>query len=237
MRAIGVIPARGGSKGVPRKNIVPLLGKPLVAYTIEAALASQLLTDVVVSTEDKEIAQVCRELGAPVPFMRPAELATDTAPSLPVVQHAVREMEERTSRPYDVIIKLQPTTPLRLATDIDAGIQLLLDTGADSVISVADVGGYHPLRMKRIVGENILINYVDQGYEDMRPRQQLPPVYVRSGDLYIARRNVVMEQNTMVGRDCRAYVILPERSVNVDTEFDLILAEYLLRRRAEQGEV
>ena len=236
MRAIGVIPARGGSKSVPRKNIVPLLGKPLVAYTIEAALASQLLTDVVVSTEDEEIAKVCRVLGAQVPFMRPAELATDTAPSLPVVQHAVREMEERTGQPYDVVVKLQPTTPLRLATDIDAGIQLLLDTGADSVISVVDVGGYHPLRMKRIVGENILINYVDQGHEDMRPRQQLPPVYIRSGDLYIARRNGVMEQNTMVGRDCRAYVIPPERSVNVDTEFDLILAEYLLRRRAEQGE-
>jgi len=228
VRAIGVIPARGGSKGIPRKTLAPLRGKPLVAYTIEAGLGARLLTDVVVSTEDEEIAAICRERGAQVPFMRPAELATDRAPSLPVVQHAVREMEERTGQPYDVVVMLQPTTPLRRAADIDGGIELLIRTGADSVISVVDVGGVHPFRMKRIVGENRLINYIDQGFEDMRPRQELPAVYIRSGALYIARRNVVMEQNSLVGQDCRAYIMDEERAVNIDTPNELVLAEYLV---------
>lgn len=227
-RVLAVIPARGGSKGVPRKNIVMLHGKPLLAYTIGPALAAQRLTHVVVSTEDEEIARVARSLGAEVPFMRPAELASDEAKSLPVVQHAVRMMEAREGRPYDVVVLLQPTTPLRTAADIDAGIEKLLATGGDSVVSVVDVGGHHPFRMKRVLEDGRLINYIDQGFEDMRPRQVLPPAYLRSGDLYIARRDVVMEQDTMVGRNCYAYIIPPERAVNIDTRFDLMLAEDLL---------
>lgn len=233
MRVIGVIPARGGSKGVPRKNIISLAGKPLVAYTIEAAFASRLLTDVIVSTDDLEIAAVSRQWGAQVPFTRPAELATDTALSLPVMQHAVREMEKLKFQTYDIAVMLQPTTPLRSAQDIDAGIQLLLDTGSDSIVSVVDVGGHHPFRMKRIVGDNILINYVDQGFEDMRPRQQLPPVYIRSGSLYIVRRDVLMEQHRFVGADCRAYVMPENRAINIDTYLDLALAKYLLQEHRE----
>jgi len=234
VRVIGVIPARGGSKGVHRKNLAPLMGKPLVAYTIEAGLRARLLTDLVVSTEDEEIAAVCREWGASVPFSRPAELATDTATSLPVVQHAVREMERNTGQPYDIVAMLQPTTPLRLAEDIDAGIQLLIRTRADSVVSVVEVGGHHPFRMKRIVGDNCLINYIDQGFEDMRPRQELPPVYIRSGALYIARRSLIMEQNTFVGPDCRAYIMEQERSVNIDNPNELYLAECLIKNMREK---
>jgi CMP-N-acetylneuraminic acid synthetase len=205
-----------------------------VAYTIEAGLSARLLADVVVSTEDEEIATVCRERGAQVPFLRPAELATDRAPSLPVVQHAVREMEGRAGRPYDVVVMLQPTTPLRQAADIDAGIELLIRTGADSVVSVVDVGGVHPFRMKRVVDDNRLINYIDQGFEDMRPRQELPAVYIRSGALYIARRDIVMEQNSFVGRDCRAYIMDEERAVNIDTPNELVLAEYLIGKAGER---
>jgi len=233
VRTIGIIPARGGSKGIPRKNLAPLLGKPLLAYTIEAARASQFLTDIVVSTEDQEIGTVSRDWGAQVPFYRPAELATDKALSVPVVLHALREMEQITSKPYDIVVMLQPTSPLRSAHDIDSGIQLLLDTGADSVISVVDVGGHHPFRMKRVVGQNILINYIDQGFEDMRPRQELPPVYIRSGALYIVRRSILADQQTFVGRDCRAYVMPEHRAINIDTRMDLILAEQLLRQAGE----
>ena len=236
VKVLGVIPARGGSKTIPRKNIYPLLGKPLVAYTIEAALESRRLSRTIVSTEDEEIASICQAWGVEAPFTRPAELATDDALSLPVMQHAVREMERIDGVVYGIMVMLQPTTPLRLAADIDAGIDLLLESGADSVISVVDVGAYHPLRMKRVVGDNLLINYVDQGREDMRPRQQLPPVYIRNGALYITRRDVMLNENSFTGRDCRAYVMPRERSVNIDTEFDLILVEYLLKRRAEQEE-
>ncbi|MBI2890110.1 MAG: acylneuraminate cytidylyltransferase family protein [Nitrospirae bacterium] len=231
MRILGVIPARGGSKGIPRKNLVPLAGKPLMAYTIEAAKGSRLLADIVVSTEDEEIAKISRDLGVPVPFLRPTELATDAARSLPVVQHAVREMERRAGAPYEIIVMLQPTSPLRTAADIDAGIQLLMDSGADSVVSVVDVGGYHPYRMKKIVDENRLVNFVDQGIEDMRPRQELPPVYIRSGALYVSKRTVVMDQNTLVGADCRAQIVSPDRAINIDSIEDLYLAEYFIITR------
>jgi len=233
MRILGVIPARGGSKGVPRKNIRPLAGKPLIAYTIEAALSSHVLDDVVVGTEDPEIAKVAQQYGAQVPFMRPAELASDQAQTHPVVVHCLEFMENHTGKPYDIIVLLQPTTPMRTAQDIQDGVTLIQSTGADSVVSVTSVEGYHPFRMKRIVGDNQLINLIDQGFEDMRPRQVLPPVYLRSGDLYIATRATVIDRQTMVGPDSRAIVIPPQRAINIDTERDFMLAEYILSHTEE----
>lgn len=228
---LGVIPARGGSKGIPRKNLVDLAGKPLVAYTIEAALRSRLLSRLVVSTEDDEIARLAVELGAEAPFRRPAELATDHARSLPVVQHAIEAMEAAEGIRFDAVVMLQPTTPLRTAEDIDRGIELLIETGADSVISLVDVGAHHPFRMKRILEDGRVVNFVDQGFEDMRPRQELPPVYIRSGDLYISRRHVVMDRDTLVGPDCRATIVPPDRAVNIDTRFDLMRAKEILENR------
>ncbi|HEX9660078.1 MAG TPA: acylneuraminate cytidylyltransferase family protein, partial [Rhodothermales bacterium] len=162
-RVLAVIPARGGSKGVPRKNLVQLCGRPLIAYTIGAGLSATSVSRLVVSTEDEEIASVARSLGADVPFIRPATLATDTAQSLPVVQHAIQAVEEVEGTPYDVIVMLQPTTPLRTAGDIDSAVALLLESGADSVVSVVDVGGHHPYRMKRIDDDGRLVNFVEQG--------------------------------------------------------------------------
>jgi CMP-N,N'-diacetyllegionaminic acid synthase len=230
-RTLAVIPARGGSKGVPNKNIKLLAGKPLIAYSIEQALKAKGLNDVVVSTDSEEIAKIARDLGALVPFIRPAELSTDMATSLPVIKHAVEFMEKQNNWTYDAIIMLQPTCPLRMATDIEFAIQKLFSTNADSVISVVDVEGHHPFRMKRIVGEDRLINFIDQGFEDMRPRQVLPPVYIRSGSIYLAKRKVIMEENTFVGADCRAIIMAPEKSVNIDNIRDFIIAEqYILEK-------
>jgi len=225
-RILGVIPARGGSKGVPRKNLAPVLGKPLIAYTIEAALSSTLLTEVIVSTDDEEIAEVSRQWGAQVPFMRPAELATDRAQAVPTIQHAVREMEALRGARYDVVVMLQPTTPLRTAEDIDGCLRKLLATGADSVISVVEVGGHHPVRMKRIVDDQ-LVDYAEEEIEN-RPRQELPPVYLRAGSVYATRRDVLMEQNSFKGRVSRPYIIPPNRAVNIDTPIDLKIAELQL---------
>jgi CMP-N,N'-diacetyllegionaminic acid synthase len=226
---LGIIPARGGSKGIPRKNISLMNGKPLIEYTIRAAKKSKFISEVVISTEDPEIANLCSDLGCTVPFLRPAELATDSTRSLPVIQHALKEIEIINNVHYEIIVMLQPTTPLRTHDDIDQGILLLLETNADSVVSVVDVGGYHPFRMKRIMGKNQLINYIDQGFEDMRPRQELPPVYIRSGALYITRRHVLLDKNSFIGDDCRAYIMNPERAINIDTPLDLKFAEYLLK--------
>jgi CMP-N-acetylneuraminic acid synthetase len=232
---LGVIPARGGSKSIPRKNLVPLAGKPLIAYTIEAAKRSARLDRWIVSTDSEEIATVSRAVGAQVPFLRPAELAADTVLSLPVMQHALRALERMDGRPYDIAVMLQPTCPFRSAADIDAAIDLLISTLADAVISVVEVGGHHPLRMKRIVDGNRLVNYVDQDEENMRPRQQLPPVYIRNGALYLTKRSVLLEDNSFTGRDCRAYVMPVERSVNIDEVHDVFLAESILRHHAAAG--
>ena len=143
MRVLGIITARGGSKGIPRKNVALLLGKPLLAYTAEAALASRKLTRTVLSTDDVEIANIGRQWGIDIPFPRPAELAKDETPTIPVLQDVVRRLEAM-GESYDAILTLQPTNPLRRAQDIDGAIGLLEQTGADSVISFSDVGERHP---------------------------------------------------------------------------------------------
>lgn len=227
MFILAVIPARGGSKGVHRKNLRPLGGKPLIGWTIEAALASPSVSRIILSTDDEAIAAAGRGYGDIVPFLRPADLATDTAPTLPVVQHAVH-FAESTGPRVDVVVLLQPTTPLRRSCDIEEGLDKLRRTGCDAVVSVTDVGGNHPFRMKRLVAGDRLINFIEQGQEDMRPRQLLPPVYIREGSIYIARRELVMDAGTLVGGDVRGLVVPPERAVNIDTMADFERAERLM---------
>jgi CMP-N,N'-diacetyllegionaminic acid synthase len=224
LKILAVIPARGGSKGIQNKNIVDIGGHPLIKYTIDAAQKSKMLSDFIVSTDSAEITKVAKANGAMVPFKRPKRLSDDQALSLPVMQHAIGFMEENRGYLYDYVIMLQPTTPLRQTEDIDNAINLLIDTDADSVLSVVDVQGYHPLRMKRIV-DGRLINYIDQGYENMKPRQKLPHVYIRNGAIYATRRNTLMIENTFTGDDTRAYIMSSERSVNIDTPQDLLLAK------------
>lgn len=228
MRVLGIIPARGGSKGIPQKNIVPLLGKPLLAYTAEAALASKRLTRLVLSTEDKDIAQVGHQCGLEVPFLRPPELARDETPTLPVLQDVVRKLEAA-GELYDAVFILQPTNPLRRTEDIDGAIELLERTDADSVISFVDVGEKHPARMKFLTSEGRVLDppFAEQ-YEGQR-RQDLPKLYLREGSVYLTRINILMTHHSLKGNDCRAWVIPPERACNIDTAFDLFLAEQLLR--------
>ncbi|MEJ2304917.1 MAG: acylneuraminate cytidylyltransferase family protein [Anaerolineales bacterium] len=234
MNILGVIPARGGSKSVPRKNIALVHGKPLLAYTIQAAQGSQRITHFVVSSEDPEIVAVAKRYGAPVPFERPAELAADESPTLPVVQHALREMEMLEGIAFDYIVLLQPTTPLRLPEDIDAAVDKLIATGADSVISVCDVGAYHPARMRQIVDDRLVELPIREPKEMLR-RQDLPPVYIRNGAVYAVKREVVIEHNSMVGQVSRPYIMPDERSINVDSKLDLLLAEILLSPQHQSG--
>lgn len=231
MRTLGVIPARGGSKGVPRKNIRELGGRPLLAWTIEAALAAEGLDRVVVSTEDEEIAEVARLWGADVPFRRPTEHATDVAPAIPNVVHALEateasERQDPGSRPYDAIMMLQPTTPFRLPRDIDAAVDLLERTGADSVISVVDVGAHHPARMKYLEGDRLVDPPFAEAYENQN-RQELTPMYLRNGMIYLTRRAVLLG-GSFKGEDCRGLVIPEDRSVNIDVERDFLQAQWLL---------
>ena len=224
--------ARGGSKGILHKNLAPLLGKPLLAYTAEAALASRKLTRTILSTDDENIARVGRELGLDVPFMRPAELAGDDVPTLPVLQDVVRKLEAG-GEVYDAILTLQPTNPLRRTQDIDGAIDLLEKTGADSVISFVDVGERHPARMKWIDADGRVSDPPFAEVFEGQPRQQLKKLYLREGSIYLTRRSVLMEQNSLKGKDCRAWIVPEERARNIDTLFDLRIAEQILQAQGD----
>ena len=230
IRVLAVIPARGGSKGIPRKNIIKLNGLELIGYTIKAAIESDCLIDIVVSTDDSEIANISRDFGAQVPFIRPKNLASDDAQSAPVIEHALHFMENMRGIKYDAVLMLQPTSPLRTSAHIKESIDSFLSQECDSVVSIVSVGGNHPFRMKRIVG-NQLVNYIDQGFWDMRPRQVLPDVYIRNGAIYLIDRDVIVNQHQLIGSKCLGYIMNDIESANIDTPVDLMLAELLIKEQ------
>jgi CMP-N,N'-diacetyllegionaminic acid synthase len=229
-RILGLIPARGGSKGVPRKNVRPIAGKPLIAYTIETALqARDLFHRIIVSTDDTEIARIAAEHGAEVPFLRPRSLAGDAVATLPVVQHAVRWIEEEEGEPLEWICLLQPSDPLRIRDDIEAAIRLALQGGADSVISVVQAVSTHPCLMKRIEN-NRLQPFCIEEKEGTRRQDLRPPAYMRNGAIYLTRRDVVMHRNSLWGSVVRPLIMPENRSHGIDSEVDFHFVEFLLTR-------
>ena len=228
---LGVIPARGGSKGIPDKNIITLGGHPLIHYTILSAMQSKNLTQFLVSTDSQKIAEVAQQLGAPVPFIRPGALGGDRILAVDVVKHAVLEMERITGVIFDFVTLLQPTTPLKLSRDIDDTLTTLIQTGCDTVLTVVDVGANHPARMCTISRGDRLVPVMDEGVP-MRPRQELPPVYIRNGAVYACKRDVLWTANALIGKDVRVVVMPRERSVNIDCPEDLAVAESCLRNRS-----
>jgi len=235
-KILAVIPARGGSKGVPRKNIRPVCGKPLIGYTIETAFeASASLYTVIVSTDDQETAQIALQFGAEVPFLRPAQLAEDSAPTAPVLQHAVKFIEERDGVQMDWVLLLQPTDPLRLPQDIDNAIEIALNQKCDSVISVKQVFSTHPILMKKIE-DGLLEPFCIPEKEGTRRQDYDPPAYMRNGAIYLTRRDVLMHDNSIWGETIRPYIMPDERSVGVDSEMDLKLVEILMAEKLEKKE-
>jgi CMP-N,N'-diacetyllegionaminic acid synthase len=232
-KILAVIPARGGSKSIPRKNIALIAGRPLLAYTIDEALKVSAISDLIVSTDDEQIASIAESLGALVPFIRPTDLATDHIQAAPVLRHALAHMEKLKREFYDAIMMLQPTSPLRKASHIKTAIDMLAGRDCDSVVSVVPVDGNHPFRMKRLIGDQ-LVNFIDQGFEDMRPRQTLPPVYIRNGAVYLSRRHVLVDQQQLVGPACLGFEMSAEESVNIDNRIDFKIAELLLSERLGQ---
>lgn len=227
-KVLAVIPARGGSKGVPRKNIRSVCGRPLITYTIEHARAAQhLFYRIIVSTDDEEIATVAREHGAEVPFLRPANLARDESPMIPMLQHAVDFIEKQDGVRMDWICLLQPTEPFRTVSDIEQCLRLGFAGGCDSVISVVRVFATHPILMKRIE-DDVLLPFCVEEREGTRRQDYQPAAYMRNGSIYLSRRDVLMEQGSIWGQTIRPYVMPLERSVSIDTELDLKLAELMM---------
>jgi CMP-N-acetylneuraminic acid synthetase len=228
MQILGLIPARGGSKGVPNKNLAPLCGRPLLAYTADAARESARLTRTIVSTDDEALAAAARALGLEVPFMRPQELAADDTPMLPVMLHATTAVS-RAGFAVDAVVLLQPTSPLRRGEHIDAAVDLLARTGADSVVSVVEVPHhFNPVS---------LLTLLDGRLQPFLPgptvsrRQDKPRVLARNGPAVLAVRTAVLAAGTLYGDDCRPIVMSAEDSIDIDTPWDLSMAELLLQRR------
>ena len=228
MRVLGLIPARGGSKGIPRKNALPVAGKPLVAWTIEAARSARL-DRVVVSTDDDEIAALAREHGAEV-LERPAELAADATPALPVIRHA---LEHDLGREADAVAYLQPTSPLRRPGHIDAALDLLAP-GVDSVVSVVAVPHcFNPVSVLRLGEDGALAPFLPDQPLLLR-RQDKPVVYARNGPaVLVVRRETVLEAGVLYGPRTLPLVMSRHDSHDIDEPFDLELVEWLLRRRSE----
>ncbi len=231
MEILGLIPARGGSKAIRHKNITALAGRPLLAYTCEAALASQRLTRVVLSTDDPAIAEVGRQSGVEVPFLRPVDLAQDDTPMLEVIQHALRTLEEGENYRPKAVVLLQPTSPLRRAEHIDAAVNILLEAGADSVVSVIEVPHhFNPVSLMRLEGGR-LVPFVE-GPLILR-RQDKPVVYARNGPaVLVSSYDTLMTKNDLYGSDCWPYLMDAYDSIDIDSPVDLAIAEALLAQKA-----
>ena len=225
---LGLIPARGSSKGLPRKNIRLLLGKPLIAWTIEQALASKYLDRVVVSTEDKEISDISKKYGAEVPFMRPKELARDKAKGIDVVLHTMNWLKENEKqKQYDLIMLLQPTSPLRTKEDIDEVIEFLFLKEAKAIVSVCEVD-HHPLWVNTLPENGCMKDFIRQ--EAFNKNRQELPIFCRlNGAIYLAYCNYIKEQESFFGEKTFAYIMPKERSVDIDDEVNFKLTEILIK--------
>lgn len=220
---VALIPARGGSRGLPGKNARQLAGRPILAYTIAAARDSQVIDRIVCTTDDAQIAEQAKLLGAEVPFLRPAELADDETPMLPVVQHAVREIEQAGTSIAWVAI-LQPTSPLRRATDVRRAVELARSSGCDSVIGVVAVAPHlSPDYVMRIDDLGHLKPFLE-GRLAVGRRQDARPAYIRDGTVYLVRRDVVLD-GSLYGEDCQPLLVDPKYSLSIDTEADWREAE------------
>jgi len=225
---VALIPARGGSKGVPRKNVKELAGKPLIAYSIEAALQSGLIDRVVVSTEDEEIAETARSYGAEAPFMRPTELAQDDSPEWLVWQHAIKQLnkEDRDSQ-VGVLVCVSPTSPLRSVEDLDACILALTTSDVDMVITVTPAARSPYFNMVAI-DDNGLAELLIRPKGHVYRRQDAPAAFDITTVAYAARPAFVLNSNSMFEGKVKAVIVPPERALDIDTELDFRIAEVML---------
>lgn len=222
--------ARGGSKSILKKNITPILGVPLIAYTVIEAKRVSFPNDYIVSTDDSEIGDCAQRYGAEVPFLRPAELASDQASSASALVHAVEWMEADRQKRYDIVVELMCTNPMKTAEDINAVIRKMMETGADSVIGVIQLLDHHPIRMKKIEDDRLVDFCLYEKPENRRQDLQ-PPAYIRNGSIYAVRRDVLLETGARYGTaHSRPYVMTEDRSLNIDGPIDMVVAEVLLRQ-------
>jgi CMP-N,N'-diacetyllegionaminic acid synthase len=225
-RVVCIIPARGGSKGLPRKNILEICRKPLIAYSIEQAKGSKYIDRTIVSTEDEEIAKISESYGAEVPFMRPDDLAADTTSTIDVLLHAITWLEENAYE-FDVLVLLHVTAPLRTISDIDNSIAMLFDENADNIFSATP--SYRNPYFNMVEEDKGKISLVKKG--DYATRQSAPKVYDLNASIYVWRKEVLKEKKSVFLDNSRVYVMPKERSVDIDDEVDFKLVRLLMEEQ------
>jgi len=224
-----VLQVRGGSKGVPKKNIRKVNGKPLMNWTIESAKKSGIFESIWVSSDSDEILEVGRKADVNT-MKRPDELSGDEVLSVDSLYWAVEQIEELKQNKYDYVVELPVVCPLRNETHIKEAVEKLITTGADSVISVTQMTDKHPVRMKRITDDDLIEDFCSEYPEgDAGRRQDLEPCYIRNGGIYSMKRNTLMNEKTRHGKVSRPYVMEDKYSVNIDNEMDLKLTEIMLK--------
>jgi len=229
MNVVAIIHARGGSKRIPLKNIKPLAGKPLISYMIRAAKSAKFIDRVIVSTDHQEIARISQEYGAEVPFIRPPDIAEDVA-SERVTQHAVRYLVDEEGYNVDIAVTMQPTTPFCTAADIDGAVHLLIESGADSVVSSSEVHE-RPEWMFYTGSDGFAGKFIGSGMSgDIGISQKLPRLYMPNGGIYATKRDVLFTQNFIFGNKIKLWIMSRERSVDIDDPIDFEFAELLAKK-------
>lgn len=236
-KILGIITARGGSKSTHRKNIKPFCGKPLITWSVEAGLLSGVLDRFVLTTDDEEIAAVGKAAGIEVPFMRPAELALDTTPSLPVLQHAVAWLRDNENYYPDYVLLLEPTSPGRQPFHIQEAVELIADSGADSVCALGQVPGHHSPHWQFNLLEGSKIELFTGGSikNIIRRRQDLSKTYFRNGAFYLFKPDLLFAaEPSLYGEDVRGYVLDGKYSLDIDTPEDWAFAENQMKKILEE---
>mgnify|MGYP001180350079 CR=1 FL=1 len=231
-RVLAYIPARSGSKGIIDKNIADVCGKPLIAYSIESTKKSKYVDKIIVSTDSEKYAEICKRHGAEVPFIRPAELAGDQSKEIDVVLH-VLDWCNQNNLDFDIIIKLQPTSPLRLAEDIDKAIEMLENKCADAITSVSEVD-VHPWWTNQLPENLSMKNFIKP--EAIKNRQELPNYYQLNGVLFAAKRKHLLEKRSWFAENSFATIIPAERSIDIDNPIQLELVRIMVRKNHKELE-
>ena len=225
-----IIPARKGSKGIPSKNKKELLGKPLVSYTFEISSKLDDNYFTYVSSDDEEIIKIADGYNIKNNGLRPDNLSDDKALTIDVLHYELLTIEKKLNVRFDAVMLLQATCPIRSVSHIyDIEEMFVKNKMNSSVVSIKKIDSEHPFRMKRMIQGDILVNYIDQGYEDMRPRQELPPVYIRNGSIYLSPAISVRNMDTLVTREAYGYVMDNLHSINIDNIEDFLVASYFMK--------
>ncbi|MEV9526251.1 acylneuraminate cytidylyltransferase family protein [Aliarcobacter butzleri] len=225
---LAIIPARGGSKGLPGKNIKELCGKPLIAWSIEAGLKSKYLDEVMVTTDYQDIANIAKEYGANVPFLRPDVLSSDMATSFDVIKHTIEFYKNEFDKEFDYIVLLEPTSPLRESSDIDIAIKQLIDSNADSIVGICKTEDQNPAFLVLKNEKNYISGYENQDMKVLR-RQEIKDVYFFEGTIYISKTEVLLNKKTFYHDNTIGYVVPKYKSLEIDDIDDFIMVESIMK--------